>query len=148
MLAAAGRSKARDIADLVVIGLNYSPLILAAAGKPPNFSPRRTTTRGAATPFPFPPKTSARSRVCLRTGSPRSSAMRRRLKDLADQYVMSASPDLPGILGVDKDGTLLEMHDRKTGDAILRRATDEPEVMPLPAEFKAVGWTPARAEIC
>jgi hypothetical protein len=45
VLAAAGRSKARDIADLVAITLNYcplGPLVLAAAGKPPNFSPRRT----------------------------------------------------------------------------------------------------------
>jgi len=45
VLAAAGRSKARDIADLVAIGRNYcplGPLVLAAAGKPPNFSPRRT----------------------------------------------------------------------------------------------------------
>src|SRR5438105_1849559 len=45
VLAAAGRSKARDIADLVAIARNYcplGPLVLAAAGKPPNFSPRRT----------------------------------------------------------------------------------------------------------
>jgi hypothetical protein len=45
VLAASGRSEARDIADLVAIGRNYcplGPLIFAAAGKPPNFSPRRT----------------------------------------------------------------------------------------------------------
>src|SRR5215471_15979504 len=45
VLAAAGRSKARDIADLVAIGRNYcplGPLVLAAAGKPPNWSPRRS----------------------------------------------------------------------------------------------------------
>lgn len=45
ILAAAGRSKARDIADLVAIGridCPLGPLVLAAAGKPPNFSPRRT----------------------------------------------------------------------------------------------------------
>src|SRR5947209_7794432 len=45
VLAAAGRSKARDIADLVAIVYNYcplGPLVLAAAGKPPNFSPRPT----------------------------------------------------------------------------------------------------------
>src|SRR4051794_36766119 len=44
ILAASGRSKARDIADLVAIGRNYCPLgslVLAASGKPPNFSPRR-----------------------------------------------------------------------------------------------------------
>ncbi|WP_245470746.1 hypothetical protein [Bradyrhizobium guangzhouense] len=42
VLAAAGRSKARDIADIVAIGRDYcplGPLVLAAAGKPPNFSP-------------------------------------------------------------------------------------------------------------
>src|SRR3954469_14950618 len=45
VLAAAGRSKAPDIADLVAISCNYcplGPLVLAASGKPPNFSPRRT----------------------------------------------------------------------------------------------------------
>ena len=45
ILAASGRSKARDIADLLAIAYNYcplGPLVFAAAGKPPNFSPRRT----------------------------------------------------------------------------------------------------------
>src|SRR5947209_8115274 len=45
VLAASARSKARDIADLIAIAQNYcplGPLIVAAAGKPPNFSPRRT----------------------------------------------------------------------------------------------------------
>lgn len=45
VLAASARSKARDVADLISIGRNYcplGPLILAAAGKPPNFSPRKT----------------------------------------------------------------------------------------------------------
>ena len=45
VLAAAARSKARDIADLLAIARNYcplGPLLLAAAGKPPNFSPRRS----------------------------------------------------------------------------------------------------------
>jgi len=45
VLAAAGRSKGARYADLVAIGRDIGPLgplVLAAAGKPPNFSPRRT----------------------------------------------------------------------------------------------------------
>jgi hypothetical protein len=34
----------------------------------------------------------------------------------------------------------IEVPEGKLGDAVLRIATDEPEVMPAPAEFNAVGW--------
>ena len=57
VLAASGRSKARDIADLVAIGRNYcplGPLVLAAAGKPPNFSPRRNDRRDTPTRALYP----------------------------------------------------------------------------------------------
>jgi hypothetical protein len=34
--------------------------------------------------------------------------------------------------------------DRKRDNVIPRKATEEPEVMPSPAEFNAVGWPPNR----
>lgn len=149
VLAAAGRSKARDVADLVAIGLNYcplGPLILAAAGKPPNFSPRRTIDeiRRHALSIPAEDLASIKGLPADWTAAfIRDEALR--LTDQADRYAMSASPDLLGVLAVNRDGTPIEMADGKAGDAILRKATDEPEVMPAPAEFNAVGWTPARA---
>ena len=133
---AAGRSKARDIADLVATGLNYcplGPLILAAAGKPPNFSQRRTIDeiRRHTLSIPAEDLGSIKGLPADWTAAfVRDEALR--LTDLADQYVMSASPDLLGILSVDKNGTPIAIVDRKTGDAVLRKATDEPEVMPAP----------------
>ena len=67
-----------------------------------------------------------------------------RLVDLADKYIMTASPDLLGILAVNKDGVPVEWANGKRENVILRRATDEPEVMPSPAEFDAVGWKAGR----
>jgi hypothetical protein len=68
-----------------------------------------------------------------------------RLIELADRYVMTAPPDLVGILAVDKDGVPIEVSEENRGKAILRKATDEPEVMPAPAEFNAVGWNSTRS---
>jgi hypothetical protein len=57
---------------------------------------------------------------------------------------MAAPADLVGILTVNKEGVPIEVTDRKRDNAFLRKATEEPEVMPSPAEFNAVGWTPNR----
>lgn len=147
VLAAAGRSKARDIADLVAIGLNYcplGPLVLAAAGKPPNFSPRRTIDEIRRHVLGVPAEDLASVKGLPPDWSAefiRNEALR--LVELADTYIMSAPPGLVGLLAVNKDGTPVEV--MKSGDAIVRKATDEPEVMPAPAEFNAVSWTPARA---
>ena len=54
---------------------------------------------------------------------------------------MAAPPDLVGILAVNKDGVPIEVAGRKRDNAILRKATEEPEVMPSPPEFDAVGWS-------
>jgi hypothetical protein len=149
VLAAAGRSKARDIADLVAIGRDYcplGPLVLAAAGKPPNFSPRRTLDEIRRHALSIP----AEEFVAVR-GLPSewSAAFIRdevlRLIDAADGYVMAAPPELTGILAVSKLGAPIEITDSNRADAIMRKATAEPEVMPTPADFNAVGWTPDRA---
>ncbi|HML12444.1 MAG TPA: hypothetical protein VK456_04015 [Xanthobacteraceae bacterium] len=144
VLAAAGRSKARDIADLVAIGHNYcplGPLVLAAAGKPPNFSPRRTIDEIRRHTLSIPAEEFAAVKglpVDWSAEFIRDEALR--LTDLADKYGMTASPDLLGILAVNKDGVPIEVSDDNRAQAILRKATDEPEVMPAPAEFNAIGW--------
>lgn len=149
VLAASGRSKARDIADLVAIGRNYcplGPLVLAAAGKPPNFSPRRTIdeVRRHALSIPAEEFAAVKGLPADWTAAfIRDEALR--LIELADKYIMSASPDLLGVLAVNKDEVPVEVIGGKPGDVVLRMATDEPEVMPSPAEFNAVGWGSPRA---
>jgi hypothetical protein len=144
VLAASGRSKARDIADLVAIGENYcplGPLVLAAAGKPPNFSPRRTIDEIRRHALSIPAEEFAAVKGLPAEWSAdfiRSEALR--LLELADKYVMSASPDLVGILAVSKDEVPVEVSNENRGQAVLRKATDESEVMPEPAEFNSVGW--------
>jgi hypothetical protein len=149
VLAAAGRSKARDIADLVAIGLKYcplGPLVLASAGKPPNFSPRRTIDeiRRHARSIPA-------EEFDAMKGLPAewSAALIReealRLLEFADKYIMSVAPELVGVLAVNKDGIPIEVSDENRATAMLRKATDEPEVMPAPADFNAVAWNSTRS---
>lgn len=148
VLAASGRSKARDIADLVAIGRHYcplGPLVLAAAGKPPNFSPRRTIDEMRRHTLSIPAEEFAAVKGLPADWSAafiRDDALL--LIELADKYVMTASPDLVGILAVGRNRVPIET-DGKRGDAVLRKATDEPEVMPAPAEFNAVGWNAAHS---
>ncbi len=144
VLAASGRSKARDIADLVSIGRNYSslgPLVLAAAGKPPNFSPRRTIDEIRRHALSIPADEFAAVRGLPADWSAnfiRDEALR--MLEPADKYIMSAPPDLVGVLAVNKNEVPIEVPGGRRGDAILRKATDEPEVMPGPPEFNAVDW--------
>jgi hypothetical protein len=67
------------------------------------------------------------------------------LLELADKYIMAVPPDLVGILAVNKQGVPIELAGGRRDDAILRMATDEPEIMPSPAEFDAVGWNSKHA---
>jgi hypothetical protein len=149
VLAASGRSKARDIADLVAIVRNYcplGPLVLAASGKPPNFSPRRTIDeiRRHALSIPADEFAAVKGLPSDWTAEFIRDEVTRQL-DLADKYIMAAPPDLVGILAVNREGLPIELANRKRENAILRKATEEPEVMPSPAEFDAVGWSSQRA---
>jgi hypothetical protein len=149
VLAASGRSKARDIADLVAIGLNYcplGPLVLAAAGKPPNFSPRRTIDEIRRHALSIPAEEFAAVKGLPEDWSAdfiRAETLR--LLEKADRHIMSASPDILGVLAVNKAEVPIEVLDGKRGGAIFRKATDEPEVMPAPAEFNAVDWSSAHS---
>jgi hypothetical protein len=148
VLAAAGRSKARDIADLIAIATHYcplGPLVVAAAGKPPNFSPKRIIEEIRRHALSIP----AEEYLAVK-GLPvdwsaefiREEAIR--LTDLADSYVMSAPIEILGLLAVDPSGVPIEVTKESLGKAILRKATDEPEVMPSPPEFDASGWSGTR----
>ena len=68
-----------------------------------------------------------------------------RLTERADTYIMNAAPDLVGILAVNKNAVPIEVPDGKRGEAILRKATDEPEVMPAPPGFNTVDWSYAHS---
>lgn len=144
VIAASARSKARDIADLVAIASNYcplGPLVLAAAGKPPNFSPQRTIDeiRRHAVSIPAEDFLAVKGLPANWTPEFIRDEVARQL-DVAEKYI-NASSDLVGVLAVNKDGVPIELHDRKSTKAILRKATEEPEVMPSPAEFDTVGWS-------
>lgn len=149
VLAASGRSKARDIADLLAIAQNYcplGPLVLAAAGKPPNFSPRRTIDEIRRHALSIP----AEEFLAVKGLPPewttefiRDEAIRQ--LEAADKYIMAASPDLIGVLAVNKGGVPVEVTDSARANVILRKATEEPEVMPSPAEFNAVDWSSKHA---
>lgn len=58
---------------------------------------------------------------------------------------MVVAPDLVGLLAVDSKGVPTEVRDAQRADVMLRKATDEPEVMPMPPDFNAVGWKPDRS---
>jgi hypothetical protein len=149
VLAASGRSKARDIADLVAIARNYcplGPLVLAAAGKPPNFSPRRTIDEIRRHALSIPAEEFLAVKGLPLDWTPeliRDEVLH--LLELADKYIMAVPPDLVGILAVNKQGVPIELAGGRRDDAILRMATDEPEIMPSPAEFDAVGWNSKHA---
>src|SRR3954452_7449721 len=108
VLAASGRSKARDIADLVAIARNYcplGPLVLAAAGKPPNFSPRRTIDEIRRHALSIAAEEFFAVKGLPPDWTPefiRDEAVRHLY--LADKYIMAAPADLVGVLAVNKQG--------------------------------------------
>lgn len=137
-LAAATRTKARDFVDLVLISENFcplGPLVLAAAGKPPQFSPQRIIDeirrRGLSvldedllSVAGLPPDWTA-------------EVVRARLAaemDRAEHYIGTATPEVIGCLALDPTETPVEVaegHLDRTA-VTLRQATSEPEVMPIP----------------
>ena len=148
VLAAAGRSKARDIADLIAISKYFcplGPLVIAAAGKPPNFSPKRTLEEIRRHALSIP----AEDYLAVK-GLPadwsaefiREEALRQ--TDLAGDYIMAAPIEILGLLAVDRTGIPIEVTNDTLDTVILRKATEEPEVMPAPADFDASAWSGKR----
>ena len=113
VLAASGRSKARDIADLIAIARNYcplGPLIVAAAGKPPNFSPRRTIDEIRRHALSIPAEEYLAVKGLPADWSPEfiRDEVSRQL-DIADKYA-NASSNFLGVLAVDKNGVPIDGH--------------------------------------
>jgi hypothetical protein len=61
--------------------------------------------------------------------------------DEAETYIMSAPVAVVGILSADTDGTPVEVTSKTIKAAILRKATEEPDVMPMPVEFSTTPWS-------
>jgi hypothetical protein len=106
------------------------PLVLAAAGKPPHFSPQRTIDeirrRGLSV---------ASEQYTAVKGLPENwdaAIVRDRLiaaLDAAERYILTAPIDTIGLLAVDAKGLPVEVTSM-SDEATFRRATPEPEVMP------------------
>lgn len=148
VLAATGRSKARDIADLIAISKHYcplGPLVVAAAGKPPNFSPKRIIEEIRRHALSIPADEYSAIKGLPAAWTPefiREEAIR--LTKNAEDYVMSAPIATIGLLAVDKKGVPIKVTDATLNEATLRKATEEPDVMPVPLEFDASGWSGTR----
>jgi len=144
VLAASSRSKARDIADLVAITKYYcplGPLVLAAAGKPPNYSPTRMIDEmrrhiGAI----------AAEEYLAVKGLPadwlpefiRDEALRQ--IGLAENYVLAAPVEVVGKITVDDAGTPIEVTSASLKDAVVRVATAEADAVPTALEFDVCRW--------
>lgn len=134
IIASSSRTKPRDFVDLITIAENMcalGPLVMAAAGKPPHFSPQKIVDeirrRGLSI---------SNEQYDTVRGLPAdwdAAYIRERLVttlDSAERYILTASVDLVGILSVDLDGTPVEVHSSEDERVSFRKATSEPEVMP------------------
>jgi hypothetical protein len=144
ILAASSRRKARDFADLVAIAAKMcplGPLIMAAAGKPPAYSPQKIIEQIRWHAQTIPDEEYAAIKGLPADWTPafiRAEVTRQ--TDLAETYIMSAPVDVVGVLSVDADGTPIEVTNETIKTAVLRKATEEPEVMPVPVDFGATPW--------
>lgn len=134
ILAAASRRKARDFVDLVTIATDMcplGPLIMAASGKPPNYSPQKIVEQ-----IRWHAQSISEAEYTAVKGVPadwtpefiRSEATR--LSDLAEAYILQAPIAIVGVLAVNGSGLPVEVAKETIGAATLRRATEEPDVMP------------------
>jgi hypothetical protein len=148
ILATSSRSKARDVADLFAISQNYcplGPLVLAAAGKPPNFSPRRMIDEMRRHIGSIPSEEYLAVKGLPPDWSPefiRDEALRQ--IELADRYIMKGPLAALGKLAVNNDSIPIEVTTESLKEAILRKATEEPEVVPGSSDFDLDRWSTMR----
>ncbi|MGA2126795.1 MAG: hypothetical protein ABSG76_11650, partial [Xanthobacteraceae bacterium] len=144
VLAASSRTKARDFADLAAIATYMcplGPLILAAAGKPPFYSPQRgiDEIRRRGLSVGDEEYLAVKGMPADWTPAFIRSELARHL-DLAERYIMNAPLETIGVLAVNHDATPIEVSASSVGDAVLRKATEEPEVMPIPVDTGVADW--------
>jgi len=145
VLAASSRRKARDFADIVAISANMcpiGPLVMAAAGKPPTYSPQKIIEQ-----IRWHAQAISDDEYSAVKGLPADwtpqfiRAEVTKQADLAETYIMSAPVEVVGLLSVDTDGTPIEVTSETIKAALLRKATEEPDIMPMPAEFSTTPWS-------
>ncbi|MDX3928797.1 MAG: hypothetical protein QHC90_23705 [Shinella sp.] len=134
VLAASSRTKPRDHVDLVMIDQNLCPLgavVMAAAGKPPHYSPARIIDeirrRGLSIP------TEDYEAVKGLPSDFTAAVIREKLVealDRAEAYMRAAPADIVGLLAVDTGGVPVEVTELGAEGIQFRKATAEPEVMP------------------
>jgi hypothetical protein len=144
VLAAASRRKARDFADIVAISENMcplGPLVMAAAGKPPAFSPQKIVEqiRWHAQSIPDDEYMGVKGLPDEWTPQFIRSAVTRQA-DFAEGYLLEAPVEVVGVLAVNAKGMPVVITAAGLASAILRKATNEPDVMPQPAEFGTTTW--------
>jgi hypothetical protein len=144
VLAAASRRKARDFADIVTISEHMcplAPLVMAAAGKPPSFSPQKIVEqiRWHAQSIPDDEYVGVKGLPDEWTPEFIRSAITRQA-DLAEGYLLKAPVEVVGVLAVNAHAVPVEVTADGLTAAILRKATNEPDVMPQPAEFGTTTW--------
>ncbi|WP_225906418.1 hypothetical protein [Ensifer canadensis] len=143
VIAASTRTKARDYIDLLTIDSNLCPLgaiVMAASGKPPNYSPVRSIDeiRRKGLSIRGEDYSSIRGLPAGWT----AASIRENLVamlDRAESYVRNAPLDLVGILVVDENGIPAETYRLDVSGLVYRRATSESEVVPDLPEV-SLGW--------
>jgi hypothetical protein len=144
VLAAASRRKARDFVDLVAISeimCPLGPLIMAAAGKPPSFSPQKIVEQIRWHAQSIPDEEYAAIKGLPETWTPQfmRAAITREM-EFAEDYISKAPVEVVGVLAVNVEGMPVKVTAEALPSVILRKATAEPDVMPQLAGFGATSW--------
>jgi hypothetical protein len=117
------------------------PLTMAAAGKPPSYSPQRMIEQMRWHAQSIPDDEYMAVKGLPADWMPSFiRAEITRLTDIAESYIMNAPVEVVGILAVNEHGIPIEVTGDTIRDAVLRKATDEPDVMPTPADFGTIRW--------
>jgi hypothetical protein len=139
VLAASSRSKARDFVDLVAIDENYCPLgaiVMAASGKPPHYSPVRIVDEMRRRGLSI---SNGHYETVKSLGHGNSAEMiREKLAaalNRAESYLRKAPPEIVGLLAVNEDETPVIVANINETGVTFRKATSEPELMPMFSDF-------------
>jgi hypothetical protein len=133
------------LADIVAICEHMcplGPLVMAAAGKPPSFSPQKIVEHIRWHAQSIPDDEYLAVKGLPKEWTPQSiRSTITRQAELADGYVLEAPLEVVGALAVNAEATPVEVTAEGLASAIfLRKATNEPDVMPQPAEFGTTPW--------